>query len=78
MTLNGLDKDVLVLFDVNGHSHEIRIAQIQNTLAIGWSFYVVGFLLNIAFYKVSFKKKEGGDIIRKSNSSFRSIRRLWT
>ena len=59
MTLNGLDQDVLVLFDVNGHSHEIRIAQIQNTLAIGWSFYVVGFLLNIAFYKVSLKKRGG-------------------
>ena len=53
MTLNGLDQDVLVLFDVNGHQHDIKMAQIQNTLAIGWSFYVVGFLLNIAFYKVS-------------------------
>ena len=59
MTLNGLDNDVLVLFDVNGHPHDIKMAQIQNTLTIGWSFYVVGFLLNIAFYKVSLKKRGG-------------------
>ena len=51
MTLNELD-DGLVLFDFNGHPHEIKIAQIQKTLVIGWTFYLLGFILNITYYQV--------------------------
>ena len=53
MTLNGLD-DRLVLFDLNGHPHEIKIAQIQKTLVIGWTFYLLGFILNITYYQVTY------------------------
>ena len=56
MTLNELD-DGLVLFDLNGHPHEIKIAQIQKTLVIGWTFYLLGFILNITYYQVTHNNK---------------------
>ena len=52
MSLTGLG-GAQILYDLNGHPHEVRIENVYNTILTGWLFYLGGLILNVVFYKVT-------------------------